>query len=74
MAVDSQRERHWVWWGQTRDVGAAIAGFGLVGLEAFRGTYNPIAMGFAAVCIGIMSSGFLSRYLIGRWDNGPQKP
>ncbi len=51
-----------------RDTLASIAGFALLGVETARGTYNPIAMTFAAVCLGIVSSGVLSRFLIGRWD------
>lgn len=63
-------EKRWSWWGQARDAGAAIAGFSLLAIEAFRGTYNPIAMTFAAVCLGIMGSGVLGRFLIGKWENG----
>ncbi len=42
----------------------------MLGVETFRGTYNPIAMTFAAVCLGIVGSGVLSRFLIGKWENG----
>lgn len=63
-----QREKRWLWWSQVRDAAAAVAGFALLGTETVRGTYNPIAMLFAAVCLGIVSSGVLSRYLVGRWD------
>ncbi len=53
-----------------RDTAASIAGFALLGVETARGTYNPIAMTFAAVCLGIVGSGVLSRFLIGKWENG----
>jgi len=64
-----QREKRWSWWGQTRDAAATIAGFVLLGTETVRGTYNLTAMVFAGVCLGIVSSGVLSRWLIGRWDD-----
>jgi len=70
MVVDPQREKRWPWWGQVRDTLASIAGFALLGVETARGTYNPIAMTFVSVCLGIVGSGVLSRFLIGRWDNG----
>jgi len=70
-----QGEKRWAWWGQIRDVAAAIAGFGLLGTETFRGTYNLTAMVFAMVCLGIVSSGVLSRWLVGRWDDSKdEKP
>lgn len=62
-------EKRWSWWGQFRDAVALIVGVGLLCIEAARGTYNPIAMTFAAVCLGIVSSGILGRFLIGRWEN-----
>lgn len=69
MTQEPQREKRWPWWGQARDTAATIAGFALLAVETVRGTYNPIAMTFAAVCLGIVSSGVLSRILIGRWEN-----
>jgi hypothetical protein len=63
-----QQEKRWAWWGQIRDTVALIAGVGLLSTEAIRGTYNPIAMTFAAVCLGIVGSGVLGRFLIGRWE------
>jgi hypothetical protein len=71
MAVDP--EKRWSWWGQFRDVCASIAGFTLLGVETVRGTYNPLAMLVALICLGIVSSGVLSRYLVGRWENGHDK-
>lgn len=64
---DEQREKRWLWWGQTRDAVALVAGLGLIGAEAYRGTYNTTAMIFAAACLGVVSTGVLSRWLIGRW-------
>lgn len=58
-----------MWWGQARDVVALAAGLGLITTEAWRGTYNTTAMVFAAACIGIVSTGVLSRWLIGRWSD-----
>lgn len=66
--TERQREKRWLWWGQARDCAAAVAGLVLVGTETYRGTYNTVAMVFAAACLGIVSSGFLSRWLIGRWE------
>ncbi len=70
MSAVPQREKRWPWWGQVRDIAASIAGFALLAVETARGTYNPIAMTFAAVCLGIVGSGVLSRFLIGKWENG----
>ena len=64
----SPSEKRWAWWGQIRDAVALIAGIGLLSTETVRGTYNPIAMTFAAVCLGIVGSGVLGRFLIGRWE------
>lgn len=66
--MNSPQNKRWAWWGQIRDTCAAIAGLILLGVEARRGTYNPIAMTFAAVCLGIVGSGVLGRFLIGRWE------
>lgn len=62
-------DRRWPWWAQARDAVAAVAGLSLLAVETVRGTYNPIAMTFAAVCLGIVGSGVLGRFLIGRWDD-----
>lgn len=67
---ETKTEKRWSWWGQVRDAAAAAAGFALLAVEAHRGTYNPIAMTFAAVCLGIVGSGVLGRFLIGKWENG----
>lgn len=61
-------QKRWSWWGQIRDAAALVAGLGLLSLEAVRGTYNPIAMTFAAVCLGIVGSGVLGRFLVGKWE------
>lgn len=71
--TSEQREKRWLWWGQIRDVAAAIAGFGLIATEAWRGTYNWTAMVVALACLGIITSSAISRWLIGRWENGPGK-
>jgi len=69
-----ESERRWPWWAQVRDVAASVAGFTVLSVETYRGTYNPIAMGFAAACIGILASGVFGRWLLGRWNgNGAQK-
>lgn len=73
MAVDLTPEKRWPWWGQARDAIAALAGLALVGSSIYRDNYNPVAMLFAAVCLGIVSSGVLSRYLIGRWEESDKK-
>jgi len=65
-------EKRWLWWGQIRDTVALIAGVALLTTETIRGTYNPIAMTFAAVCLGIVGSGVLGRFLIGRWEEKDQ--
>lgn len=70
MGSEPQWEKRWPWWGQIRDAGAAVAGVTLLAVETFRGTYNPVAMTFAAVCLGIVGSGVLGRFLVGRWENG----
>ena len=71
MATDP--EKRWSWWGQARDTAAAVAGLGILGAETFRGTYNPIAMTFAAVCLGIFGSGVLGRFLVGRWEENEKR-
>lgn len=71
--TSEQKEKRWLWWGQIRDAAAAIAGFGLLAIEAWRGTYNLTAMVVSLTCLGIVSSGVLSRWLIGRWENGGSK-
>lgn len=73
MSETTAREKRWSWWGQIRDAAATTAGFALLGVEAVRGTYNPIAMTFAAVCLGIVGSGVLGRFLIGRWEETEKK-
>lgn len=64
------KDKRWSWWGQVRDAAASVAGLALLSVETVRGTYNPIAMTFAAVCLGIVGSGVLGRFLVGRWENG----
>jgi hypothetical protein len=65
-------QKRWSWWGQIRDAAATIAGFVLLSVESVRGTYNPIAMTFAAVCLGIVGSGVLGRFLVGKWEDQDQ--
>jgi hypothetical protein len=67
--VTRRTTKRWSWWDQVRDVAATVAGLGLLTVESVRGTYNPIAMTFAAVCLGIVGSGVLGRYLVGRWED-----
>jgi hypothetical protein len=38
----------WPWFDQARDALAILAGLVLLGLESYRGTYNPVAMGIVA--------------------------
>jgi hypothetical protein len=73
MAVDLTPEKRWPWWGQFRDFTALLAGCAIVAQAIYRADWNPIAMLFAAVCFGIVSSGVLSRYLIGRWEESDKK-
>lgn len=65
-----EQDRRWPWWGQARDAVALVAGLILLGTETYRGTYNLTAMMFAAVCLGIVTSGVLTRVLVNRWENG----
>ena len=64
-----RQNKWWSWWDQIRDAAATVAGLGLLTVESMRGTYNPIAMTFAAVCLGIVGSGVLGRFLVGRWED-----
>lgn len=73
MTSNPPTEKRWSWWGQVRDVVVATIGIAIVATSLARDTYDPIAMLFAAVCLGIVSSGVLSRYLIGRWEDGGRK-
>jgi hypothetical protein len=72
MSPDSL-EKRWPWWGQARDTLASLIGVAIVAVESYRGTYNPIAMGFAAACIGIATSGTIGRALVQKWE-GEKRP
>lgn len=61
-----QDQRWWPWWWQAKDAVALTAGVGLVATEAWRGTYNPIAMSFAAACFGVIAWSTLSRWALSR--------
>lgn len=62
-------QKRWPWWSQIREAAAAIAGFIVLGVETWRGTYNILAMTFVAVCVGVVSTGVLTRLLMGRWED-----
>jgi hypothetical protein len=66
--IANEGEHRWRWWGQARDAGSAVAGFAILGVETYRATYNPIAMGVALACMGILASGVIGRWLLGRYD------
>lgn len=70
MVTDSRAgEKRWSWWSQARDVIATGVGLALVGAAIYRDSYNLTAMVIALACLGVVSSGVLSRYLIGRWGD-----
>jgi hypothetical protein len=50
--TDSGR-RYWPWWWQFQQAAALLVGTALVILEGYRGTYNPVAMGFAFAAFGL---------------------
>lgn len=62
-------QKRWSWWSQVREAAAAIAGFAVLTVETWRGTYNILAMTFVAVCVGVVSTGVLTRLLMGRWED-----
>jgi len=61
-------ERRWSWWGQTRDAAAATAALVVLGVESYRGTYNPVAMVMVLALLGVVASGIIVRWLTGRWN------
>ena len=65
-------DRRWPWYGQVRDAAAAVAGFTILGVETFRGTYNPTAMVVVLALLGVVASGVILRWLTGKW-NGNEK-
>ena len=66
-------QRRWAWWEQTRDVLAFGLGVGIVVVEAFRGTYNPVAMGLAATFILGAAAGVGVRRIFNGNGNGSKK-
>lgn len=67
-------EKRWPWFGQARDAVALTAGTVLVGVEIWRGTYDPVGMGFAAGCLGLAAAGAAGRALIGKWESERRPP
>jgi multisubunit Na+/H+ antiporter MnhF subunit len=57
-----------------RDVASAVAAFGVLGVEAWRGTYNPVAMVVVLTLLGVASTGTVARWLDHRNGNGKPKP
>ncbi len=66
-------DKRWLWWGQARDTVSFLAGLVLLMLEAYRGTYNPTAMGFVFGCWGLATTGVVTRRLVRNWENGGAK-
>lgn len=62
-------QKRWPWWTQVREAAAALAGFIVLGVETWRGTYNILAMTFVLACIGVVSTGVLTRLLVGRMED-----
>lgn len=62
-----EREKRWAWWGQIRDVLATGVALALFGAAIYRDSYDEKAIIAALACLGVVSTGTLSRYLIGRW-------
>jgi hypothetical protein len=57
-------QRRWPWWDQVRDVLSTIAGLSVLAVEAFRGTYNPVAMGIVAFFFGAAVAGVSTRSIL----------
>lgn len=69
----TSEERRWVWWGQARDAACAIAGFTVLGVETYRGTYNPVAIGLVVTFLTVTSLGVAGRWVLTRNGNGNGK-
>lgn len=54
-------QQRWPYWDQTRDALATFAGLAVLAVEAFRGTYNPVAMGIVAFFFGAAATGVAVR-------------
>lgn len=57
-------QRRWPWWDQARDFLATFAGLAVLAVEAFRGTYNPVAMGIVAFFFGAAATGIAVRKVL----------
>jgi hypothetical protein len=57
--------KRWLWFDQARDVMAVLAGLALLGLESYRGTYNPVAMGIVAFFWTGAATGVYVRKVLG---------
>lgn len=66
--MTTREERWWPWWWQIREVLAAAVGVGIATAEAYRGTYNPVAMGFVALCFTLVGASWFGRWILGRYN------
>lgn len=65
-----EQRRYWPWWWQFQQAAALAAGVGLLTLEAYRGTYNPVAMGFAFAAFGLVAITQAAKAVLRRAGNG----
>ena len=66
-------ERRWKWWGQTRDIVAFVLGCGLLVFEATKEHSDPAIIVAALACLGVVGSGVLTRWLVGRWNGNRER-
>ena len=64
------QRRYWPWWWQFQQVAALLAGAILVTVESWRGTYNPVAMGFAFAAFGLAAITEGAKAVLRRMNGG----
>jgi hypothetical protein len=65
-----QSKRYWPWWWQFQQAAALAVGAGLVITEAYRATYNPVAMGFAFAAFGLVAITEGAKAVLRRMNGG----
>ena len=70
----SPQERRWLWYTQMRDALVLITGIVLLIFEAvFRERADTVIVVAALACIGVFTSGQISRWLFGRMNGNSKR-
>lgn len=69
-----QSKRYWPWWWQFQQAAALTAGSALLMVETYRGTYNPVAMGFAFAAFGLAAITEAAKAVLRRVNGGGGNP